>query len=96
MPNTNGIGHLTAMSDLSGTTSWIYDQHGRVLTKRQTAGSLTLTTAMSYDTAGRLAGITYPSGTIVRGRRTAARDRFAAGGHLLSPEPNYWERSPGP
>jgi RHS repeat-associated protein len=60
-----GIGHLTGMTDRSGSTSWTYDQHGRVLTKQQTTGSLTLTTAMSYDAAGRLARITYPSGTKV-------------------------------
>ena len=50
-----GIGHLTAMTDLSGHTGWTYDQHGRVLAKQQTAGRMTFTTFMSYDAAGRLA-----------------------------------------
>jgi YD repeat-containing protein len=53
------------MSDLSGSTSWTYDQHGRVLTNAQITGGMTFTTAMSYDAVGRLASITYPSGAIV-------------------------------
>lgn len=62
---TYGVGHLTAMTDLSGSTTWTYDQHGRVLTKKQTTGGLTFTTAMSYDAAGRLASVTYPSGIVI-------------------------------
>jgi RHS repeat-associated protein len=58
---TNGIGHLTTMTDPSGTTTWTYDQHGRVLQKQQKVGTITLTTAYTYDTAGRVATIIYPS-----------------------------------
>lgn len=61
----NGIGRLTGMTDASGTTSWRYDTHGRVLAKQQHSGTVTLTTSMSYDSAGRLARITYPSGRTV-------------------------------
>lgn len=32
---TNGIGHLTKMIDAASITSWIYDQHGRVVEKVQ-------------------------------------------------------------
>ena len=59
---TNGIGHLTTMTDPTGTTTWSYDQHGRVLQRQQQTGGVTLTTIYSYDSASRLASITYPSG----------------------------------
>ncbi len=57
-----GVGHPTAMTDSSGETSWSYDQHGHLLAEHQTIGGKTLTSAMNYDAAGRLAGMTYPSG----------------------------------
>jgi RHS repeat-associated protein len=63
---TYGIGHLTKMIDLSGSTVWTYDQHGRVLTKKQTSGGLTLVTKMAYDAAGRLDKLTYPSGAVIK------------------------------
>ena len=53
------------MTDSSGQTRWTYDQHGHVLTKAQTTAGKTFTTAMSYDAAGRLATLTYPSGAAV-------------------------------
>lgn len=61
----NGIGHLTTMTDMTGVTTWNYDQHGRVLQRQQQTGSVTLATGYSYDSAGRLAGMTYPSGNQV-------------------------------
>jgi RHS repeat-associated protein len=62
----NGIGHLTKMTDRSGSILWTYDQFGHVLTKTQTTAGKTLTNAVSYDAAGRLAGITYPSGAAIK------------------------------
>jgi RHS repeat-associated protein len=59
---TNGIGRLTSMTDPSGSTTWSYDLHGRVIQKPQQTGTVTLTTSTAYDAAGRIAGITYPSG----------------------------------
>jgi YD repeat-containing protein len=41
---TNGIGHIMQMTDPAGTTAWTYDQYGDVLTRKQTTGSLSLTT----------------------------------------------------
>jgi RHS repeat-associated protein len=61
----NGIGHLTHMTDRSGNTSWTYDRHGRVSSKTQTTLGHSFTTRMSYDAAGRLATLTYPSGAVV-------------------------------
>ncbi|MBL1265290.1 RHS repeat-associated core domain-containing protein [Candidatus Methylomicrobium oryzae] len=63
---TYGIGHLTALSDPSGSTAWTYDQRGYVLTKVQTIGNVTLTTANTYDTStGKLATTTLPSGQML-------------------------------
>ena len=59
---TNGIGHLTTMTDASGTTTWSYDSHGRVLTKQQLADGVMLTTSMTYNAGGNLSNLTYPSG----------------------------------
>jgi RHS repeat-associated protein len=62
----NGIGYLTQMSDVTGTTRWSYDLHGRITRKVFTSGALTLVTRYSYNTNGRLATLTYPSGKVVR------------------------------
>ena len=59
----NGIGHLTTLVDASGTTTWAYDPHGRVLQKKQKNGVPTLTTTHTYDPAtGKLATTVLPSG----------------------------------
>src|SRR5262249_31146261 len=61
---TNGIGHLTGMTNPGGTTRWAYDIHGRVTTKRQTSGGLALTTSRTYNAVtGQLTSMTYPSGS---------------------------------
>jgi RHS repeat-associated protein len=62
----NGIGHLTLMTDPAGSTAWAYDIFGHVVQKQQqAAGGIVLTTSYAYDLYGRLADITYPSGTII-------------------------------
>jgi len=58
---TNGIGHLTSMTDESGTTTWTYDIYGHVIQKQQQTGSAMLTTSTTYS-SGNIASITYPSG----------------------------------
>jgi RHS repeat-associated protein len=90
--STYGVGHLTAMTDLSGTTTWTYDQHGRVLTKAQTIAGTTFTTAMSYDTAGRPASITYPSGAVITVSYDAAgrASGLASGGVPLVSSVTYF------
>jgi RHS repeat-associated protein len=62
---TYGKGHLTTLTDVTGTTTWTYDIHGRVTQRQQTTGSVTLTTGYAYDSYGRIASITYPSGRSV-------------------------------
>lgn len=66
---TNGIGHLTQMTDASGdtgNTTWTYDAHGRVKSKNLTVKALSLTTSYVYDSAGRLETETYPSSQVLK------------------------------
>ena len=58
-------GRLTKVTDPSGVTTYLYDALGRVVRKTQTVGTdaTAKTFATSYQyAAGRLTGITYPSG----------------------------------
>jgi RHS repeat-associated protein len=77
---TYGKGHLTSMTDESGTTSWTYDGFGRVTGKTQTTGpsAKVFTLAYTYGTTGSETGhlktVTYPSGAVVTyGYDTAGR-----------------------
>lgn len=60
-----GKGHLTGMTDASGSTSWTYDALGRVASKTQIAAGVSRTTAYGYDAAGHLISQTLPSGKSV-------------------------------
>jgi RHS repeat-associated protein len=60
-----GVGQLTSMTDSSGSTTWTYDKLGRVTSKAQTSGTVTLTASYSYLAGGRVSSITYPSGAVV-------------------------------
>ena len=71
-----GIGRLTSVTDSSGSTTYRYDQHGRLLRKTQTfsftpAGTA-LVTAYAYDSYGRLASQTTPSGAVIGYRYNSA------------------------
>ena len=68
-----GKGRLTKMQDQSGTTEFVYDALGRVITDKRTIAGKIYTTAYGYTTSGRLASMTYPSG------RTLAITRNANG-----------------
>jgi RHS repeat-associated protein len=57
-----GIGRLSKITDVSGSTSYAYDANGHVTRKIQAIGARTLTTLYGYDTGGRLVSVTYPSG----------------------------------
>jgi len=63
---SNGIGHITQMSDGTDTTLWSYDLNGRVANKTFISGSLTLITKYSYSATGQLSSLTYPSGKVVQ------------------------------
>ena len=62
---TNGIGHLTQLTDSTGMTSYSYDQQGHLTSETEQAYGASYTTAYTYDAQGRLAAITYPSGRTV-------------------------------
>ncbi len=64
----NALGKLSGMSNGSNQanpTTWSYNSQGRVQSKVQQTGSVSLTTSYSYYPTGQLASITYPSGKIV-------------------------------
>jgi RHS repeat-associated protein len=64
-----GNGRLTGMTDATGTTAHTYDLFGRVIRKTHTPasnfGSGALSVQYGYDSFGRMASITYPSGRVV-------------------------------
>ena len=62
---TAEMGRVSRMTDLSGQTEWGYDVFGAVTEKRQTIGTVTLTTSYTHDSGGRVATMTYPSGKVV-------------------------------
>ncbi len=60
--HTNGIGHLTSMTDEGGTTNWGYDLNGHVVLRSQTNGSRVQKTTYTYDaTTGNKLTQTLPS-----------------------------------
>jgi len=60
----NQKGRLTEVTDASGSTSWSYDTHGRVLSRQQSMG-ITKTLGYAYDSDGRLQTLTLPSGNTI-------------------------------
>ncbi|MFS1524430.1 RHS repeat-associated core domain-containing protein [Microbulbifer sp. 2304DJ12-6] len=60
-----GVGRLTGYSNDSGSTSLTYDDLGRITRQDDTIASWSFNTRYSYDSLGRVSGITYPSGRIV-------------------------------
>ncbi|HKU16771.1 MAG TPA: hypothetical protein VJQ52_20430, partial [Steroidobacteraceae bacterium] len=61
---TNQKGRLTQVTDASGSTTWSYDTHGRVLSRQQSMG-VTKSIGYAYDSAGRLQTFTLPSGSAI-------------------------------
>jgi len=65
---TNGIGRLTGISEtnpgsqITSQIAYAYDPRGRVLTETRTVAGQQYVTAYTYDSAGRLSGVIYPSG----------------------------------
>ncbi len=67
----NGLGRLTFFAETDPQTQitilhdYAYDAHGRQVTENRTMNGVTYAIRTSYDAAGRLAGLTYPSGRTV-------------------------------
>jgi RHS repeat-associated protein len=69
---TFGAGRLAKMSVGADSTRYCYDRLGRVVRKVQTLSSgTTLSVGSTYDGAGNLVSMTYPSGAIVTYLRNA-------------------------
>jgi len=60
-----GKGRLTGINGPGASLAWTYTPHGRVASQTQVVGTRTLVTGYSYDSAGRLATQTLPSGKVV-------------------------------
>lgn len=60
-----GKGRLTGVTDAAGTVSYTYDLLGRVSQEVRTIGARSYTVGYSWDDAGNLLSITYPSGRVV-------------------------------
>jgi RHS repeat-associated protein len=79
-----GVGRLSSVTDATGSASFSYDYQGNVTAKTTVFGPFQAATGYSYDRAGRIASITYPSGRIVyydrdaEGRVLRVRTRAAA------------------
>jgi RHS repeat-associated protein len=58
-------GHRTTMTDGGGTENLAYDKMGREWAEQRTVGSITKSTTYTYDLAGDLATLTYPSGRTI-------------------------------
>lgn len=67
----NGVGRLTSItetdpaSQVTDQIAYAYDQHGRVTSETRAINGVPYVTAYSYDSAGRMNGMTYPSGRTV-------------------------------
>ena len=57
----SGVGQLTSLTDQAGSLSLSYEQRGLVTSNARTISSNVYTTGYSYESAGRLASITYAS-----------------------------------
>lgn len=62
---TYGLGRLTQLTDDSGSIGYTYDSIGSLIAETHTINAIAYVTRYSYDSPGRLAGLTYPSGRIL-------------------------------
>jgi YD repeat-containing protein len=78
------------MSDGSGQTAWSYDAGGSVLAERRTISGITKSTTYTYNLAGSVASITYPTGHVVSygynnaGRQISVTDSGSGINYALS------------
>ena len=75
--HTYGIGHLSGIQDVTGTTAYLYDSHGNTTQKTVILGGHQFTVGYQYDLADNLIGMTYPSTMQVNYGRDAA-ERIAS------------------
>lgn len=68
---TNGLGRLSSITETDPSNqqvnliAYAYDAYGRVTSESRTVNAVQYVTSYAYDPAGRLSGMTYPSGRTV-------------------------------
>jgi YD repeat-containing protein len=62
---TNGIGHLTSLTDQAGSGSYSYDVMGRTASESRSLAGITKSMSYTYDLDGSLNTLTYPSGAVI-------------------------------
>ncbi len=62
---TNGIGHLTHLTDQAGSGSYSYDVLGRLSSETRTINGITKNLTYAYNLDSSLKSVTYPSGAKV-------------------------------
>jgi YD repeat-containing protein len=67
----NGIGRLTEIRGANSSIVYAYDPYGRIINDTRVIGDQVFVTSYQYDDAGRLSGMTYPSGRKIEYARDA-------------------------
>jgi|GEM_PF-1071174 len=67
-----GVGRLSSITTSNSSITYTYNHLGLITQKRTTYGSITVSVSYTYDVAGNLSSITYPSGRIVTYLRDSA------------------------
>jgi RHS repeat-associated protein len=62
---TNGIGHLTNLTDQAGSASYSYDILGRMVSEQRTIAGVTKNMSYTYNLDGSAATVKYPSGATI-------------------------------
>ena len=62
---TNGVGHLTSLTDQAGTGTYTYDPMGRIASEQRTIAGISKSMSYSYNLDGSLKTATYPSNTVI-------------------------------
>jgi|CXWL01.1.fsa_nt_gi RHS repeat-associated protein len=85
-----GKGHLTSITDQSGSTAYVYDERGNITQKTAIISGKTYTISYAYDLADKPTLITYPSGRQVQflynanGQLTTVNSRATSGGSYVA------------
>ena len=61
----SNIGHRTTVTDAGGNEEFAYDPMGREIAEQRTTNNITKSTSYSYDLAGNMLTLTYPSGRTI-------------------------------